>query len=203
MLTAPIVYPFGIIVAIVVGWLAAARGRAAAQVAARVVLVLYLTWIIGETLFPIPIGGHLSPSELDPLQRVLDLYNAPNLVPTRSILDTAALGWTWPAIRLLAGNVIVFMPFGILLPILWPRLGRLWRMALAGLCFSGAIELSQLAVSLLVGYWYRMPDVDDLLLNVAGVLLGYGLLVVCRSRRARRRQRVGGSGADDGEARAG
>ena len=80
--------------------------------------------------------------------------------------------------RLLAGNVLVFIPFGLLLPAIWPRLARLWRIALAGLLFSAAIELSQLGISLLLGYWYRMADIDDVLLNVGGVLLGYG---ACRS----------------------
>jgi glycopeptide antibiotics resistance protein len=51
---------------------------------------------------------------------------------------------------------------------------RSWpRALLAGVAFSGAIQLAQLAVSLAVRYWYRMLDVDDVLLNVAGVQLGW------------------------------
>jgi glycopeptide antibiotics resistance protein len=69
----------------------------------------------------------------------------------------------------------VFVPFGLLMPLIFPRLASLRRMALAGLLFSLAIELSQLAVSLAVGSWYRMTDVDDVMLNVVGVLLGYAL----------------------------
>ena len=36
---------------------------------------------------------------------------------------------------------------------------------------------------LAVGYWYRMTGVDDLLLNVAGVLLGFGVYAAIRGRR--------------------
>ena len=59
-------------------------------------------------------------------------------------------------------------------------------MVLAGLSFSLAIELSQLAVSLAVGYWHRMTDVDDVLLNAAGVLLGIGVYAALRGLRRER-----------------
>jgi glycopeptide antibiotics resistance protein len=183
MLNSAIVYLVAVIVAIVAGWRAAARGLAAWQVAVRVVLVLYLGWLAGATFFPLPLGGHLSPVELGPAERLLDRYNAPNLVPLRAIRETAALGWGWPAVRLLAGNVLVFVPFGVLLPAIVPGVRRWWRMALAGLALSASIELGQFAVSLLLGYWYRMSDVDDLLLNVAGVLLGYGLFAAVHAAR--------------------
>ena len=45
---------------------------------------------------------------------------------------------------------------------------------MTGLAVSVAIEGTQLGLSLLMGYWYRVADVDDLILNTAGVLLGYG-----------------------------
>jgi glycopeptide antibiotics resistance protein len=81
-------------------------------------------------------------------------------------------------VRLLGGNVLVFAPFGLLVPIIWTRLAGFRSILLAGLLFSLAIELSQLGISLLLGTWYRMSDVDDVLLNVCGVLLGWAL---CRA----------------------
>ena len=83
MLGAAIVYPVAVVVAIVVGWRAATRGLTAWQVAARAVLVLYLGWLVAATLFPLPLGGHLTPAELGPAERPLDRYDAPNLVPLR------------------------------------------------------------------------------------------------------------------------
>ncbi len=111
-------------------------------------------------------------------------------MPLRAIRGTAALGWGWPAVRLLAGNVLVFVPFGFLLPAIWPRLRRAWIMLLAGVAFSSAIELAQLGVSLYLGYWYRMSDVDDVLLNTCGVLLGFAAFVLL-SRVSGRRRAVG------------
>ena len=185
MLTVTLVYSLALAVAVFVAWRGVAKGLGPWQVAARVALVLYLGWLAGATLFPITVGGRLTPAQLDPTERLVDRLNAPNVVPLRAIRETAALGWGWPAVRLLAGNVIVFMPFGFLVPVIWPRLGRPLRMLLAGLLLSGAVELSQLAISLYLGYWYRMADVDDVLLNTCGVLLGFALLVAVRAWRGR------------------
>jgi glycopeptide antibiotics resistance protein len=186
MLTGALVYSIAFIAAVLVAWRGVARGLGMWQILARAALVLYVGWLVGATLFPIPVAGHLTAAQLDPTERLLDRLNAPNVVPLRAIRETAALGWGWPAVRLLAGNVLVFVPLGFLVPAIWPRLGRPWRMLLAGLVLSGAVELSQLAVSLYLGYWYRMADVDDVLLNTCGVLLGFGAFALLDRRRRRR-----------------
>ena len=62
-------------------------------------------------------------------------------------------------------NVVLFLPFGLLLPLLWPALDRLGRVAAGGFAFSLLIELSQLLNN-------RRTDVDDLLMNTLGAALG-------------------------------
>jgi len=176
MLPATTVYPVALVCAALVGWHGMRHRLGAAQVAARVLLVLYLGWLVGATLFPLPLEGVAGG------EGFTGSLNHPNLVPFASIRETLALPELWPRVRLLAGNVLVFTPLGLLLPTIWPRLASLWRIALAGLCVSLAIELAQLAVSLALGAWYRMSDVDDVLLNVAGVLLGYGVGVLFGGR---------------------
>lgn len=32
---------------------------------------------------------------------------------------------------------------------------------------------------MLMGYWYRVADIDDLILNTTGVMLGYGGFRLC------------------------
>jgi len=177
MLTAISVYPVALLAAVLVAWRGEARDLPAGQVAARVLLVLYLAWIVGATLFPVPLQD-------DGGRGLSGALNHPNLVPLASIRETLALPGLWPRLRLLGGNVLVFVPLGLLLPIVWPRGRRVSRMVLAALLFSLSIEIGQLAVSLLLGFWYRMSDVDDVLLNVVGVLLGWGLyrLLAARAR---------------------
>lgn len=63
-------------------------------------------------------------------------------------------------------NVLLFLPLGLLLPVIWPRLRRWWAAGLAGLAFSLLIEGSQLLND-------RVTDLDDLTANLLGALLGY------------------------------
>ena len=49
---------------------------------------------------------------------------------------------------------------------------------LVGLGLSAAIELGQLAISLHLGYGYRAADVDDVILNTLGTLIGLGVFVI-------------------------
>lgn len=65
------------------------------------------------------------------------------------------------------GNAGMFVPSGILLPVLYPRLRSLLKTLAAGMGISFCIELMQLSFSV------RATDIDDLILNAAGAAVGY------------------------------
>jgi glycopeptide antibiotics resistance protein len=67
-----------------------------------------------------------------------------------------------------AGNVALFLPLGFLLPLLAPRLDRLWRTVGTGFALSATIELSQVAFP-----GVRRADVNDVLLNTLGAAVGF------------------------------
>ena len=75
-------------------------------------------------------------------------------------------------------NIILFMPLGFILPLLWRRFRSRKRIILTGFLFSLAIELSQLLN-------YRITDVDDLIMNSLGAWLGYELLMFLNRRSAK------------------
>lgn len=65
-------------------------------------------------------------------------------------------------------NILMFIPFGAFLPIYF---GRFWKMSttvLAGVFMSFTIEVLQL-------FTFRLTDIDDLIMNTLGTLLGYGI----------------------------
>lgn len=80
----------------------------------------------------------------------------------------------------LLGNTLLFLPWGFFLPLLWRRFRGFFRMA--GMCLSLTcfIEFTQLFIG-------RTVDVDDLVLNFAGSMVGAGLWWVCH-RIARRKE---------------
>jgi hypothetical protein len=72
-------------------------------------------------------------------------------------------------------NILMFMPFGVLLPSVWPRTGTFGRVAVWSLAASAVIELTQLVLWVTLGN-YRTVDVNDLIANTAGGLLGLAVL---------------------------
>ena len=100
-----------------------------------------------------------------------------NMAPFREIRRGLDSHGGRPQANLL-GNVALFVPVGAL--IAW--LARRWRVAVAGvfgMLLSLGIELTQLSLG-------RVGDIDDVILNTTGAILG-GLLAVTWARVVRRR----------------
>ena len=69
------------------------------------------------------------------------------------------------------GNVALFMPLGILLPLVDTRFRSLKRVLLLVLCLSLTIETLQFALRFVGNP--RAVDIDDVLLNTLGACLGF------------------------------
>ena len=85
-------------------------------------------------------------------------------------------------------NIVMFMPLGFLLPLIWKNYQSLFRTALTGLGFSFGIEFCQL-------FNRRVSDVEDLLMNMLGTMLGWGIWLcfsyIVRLKYGRRNEGVG------------
>lgn len=82
----------------------------------------------------------------------------------------------------LLGNVAIFLPLGVLPPLLWPR----WRKGCAILLGMGVSIFIEL-VQPLVG---RTRDVDDLILNTLGALLGWLIVLLVQTVRRHKRKKT-------------
>ena len=67
------------------------------------------------------------------------------------------------------GNTTMFMPLGIVWPIVYKELNTHKKVIAAGVGFSLIIEILQLL------FYDRVTDIDDLILNTVGIILGYSL----------------------------
>ena len=65
-------------------------------------------------------------------------------------------------------NAVMFVPLGFLLPFIWKRYRNVFKVAAAGACLSFAIEVCQL-------FNRRASDIDDLLMNTLGAVIGFGI----------------------------
>ena len=67
----------------------------------------------------------------------------------------------------LAGNVVMFIPLGFLLPYIYKKCRKFWLCMLTVLCIMAAVEAVQYLTCL------GSCDVDDLLLNLPGAVIGF------------------------------
>lgn len=175
-------------VAVLVLWLELRRRAGLWNTLGVLALTTYALWIASVAFFPMPVGG-ISPLPGDDGGDWLRL----NLVPFREVLHMFHYRSWHQIVRVFGGNLLLLAPFTLLGPALWPRL-RAWRWALAlGVGISASIELLQLALCALLQHPYRSVDIDDVIVNTAGALLGYALFV--GARRLLRRSHGGSSPA--------
>ena len=73
-----------------------------------------------------------------------------------------------------AGNLLLLLPMGVLLPLLWAKFRSLKKLVMIGVTVSLAIELTQLIFAYF-GLGIRTPDIDDVILNTIGAMIGYSL----------------------------
>ena len=89
-----------------------------------------------------------------------------NLVPFRTIAYDLRVGGRDFYVNFV-GNIVAFVPLGLLPPFISRRRLSWVGVAAAGALFSAAIEGSQFLLGT------RVTDVDDVLLNATGTLIGF------------------------------
>ena len=82
----------------------------------------------------------------------------------------------------LIGNTTMFIPVGIIWPMVFKKLDTPAKVISAGVGYSFCIEILQLP------FYDRVSDVDDLILNSFGYIIGYGIYagVKCLKRKRER-----------------
>jgi glycopeptide antibiotics resistance protein len=138
---------------LVIWWLRRAGALTAPRVLAGAALCVYAAGVLANTAFPVFLGtAHAD----------MPWTTYLNLVPLRGT-ET----------RDIIQNVAVFAPLGLLLPLVFSL-----RSALSVTVCAAALSLSIEALQLLnavTGHGGHIADVNDLLANVVGALLGYAL----------------------------
>lgn len=131
---------------------------------------LYLMLVAAVTIFPLylPLEGEARRSVGEILARV-------NLVPFHQM----------PAGRLpfrlrgeMVANILMTIPFGLLLPLV-ARI-RPWAFLIAAIGIGLSIELTQLALNLFGSNNFRVTDINDVIFNFTGAVIGYTIYLVLR-----------------------
>lgn len=99
-----------------------------------------------------------------------------NAVPFKTIsgylqVNEYLNGWDSIAISNLLGNIFLFSPFGFFVPLFWRRMDSFTAIVFMGLAVTCFIEGTQYFIG-------RSTDIDDIMLNTIGVVIGYGVFLV-------------------------
>ena len=95
-----------------------------------------------------------------------------NLIPFRSMSAQIERITQWWALKNLLGNIIPFIPFGFLLPVTYKKFSSAISVFVIGLASILLIESFQFFTKL------GSFDVDDIILNMIGIVCGYVIFLV-------------------------
>ncbi|WP_165314437.1 VanZ family protein [Agromyces protaetiae] len=136
---------------------------AALRTAARVLLAPYLV-VLGFIVFLPARSARRVTGIVGWAADVVASYGAPR--------EPAAIVFEFLA------NIALFVPFGALIVLAWPKLG-VWPPIVAALVVSTVIELVQL------GLPSRVATISDVVANTTGAAIGVLLVMALRQRRLR------------------
>ncbi|MGB4581498.1 MAG: VanZ family protein [Coriobacteriia bacterium] len=138
------------------------------------VFVLYLSVLVEIAFFPLPFDFQ----EMALLQSSAS-YIRPeaNLIPFRTIFmalqDVTPMGIRF-MIRNFLGNFLLLLPLGLLMPMLLPNFSHSRRAFAFVAATAFSLEFLQfLGTFLVFRINWRVVDVDDILLNILGGMLGF------------------------------
>lgn len=130
------------------------------------IFILYMTVLLDLVFFSVAFGR----ANAEILR-----YQTINIIPFRTIKNYLG-AWEVVNPRVIItniyGNIAAFFPFGLLTPLLFKKMKSLGFLLITSVLFSLFIEVIQGLMG--VG----VVDIDDIILNTFGSLIGYGFFVI-------------------------
>jgi len=163
------------------------QGRISWKREAQLLLVYICIVVVTRfTFFPFSkVNGQVQPL----------LFDAARILPPRINLLPFVYLFDYPIFREalinFIGNTAMFIPLGIVWPCVFQQLNTHSKVIAAGMGYSLLIEIVQLP------FFDRVTDIDDLILNSLGFVLGYGIYLLAKAvkrfiKRRRSREKCRG-----------
>ena len=140
-------------------------------------LTVYICLVVIARIVYFPmrlVEGRIGSLILD-VEKIFPLWI--NLIPLIRLAEVYD-GWLINII----GNVTMFIPVGIVWPFCFRKLDTVGKTVLAGAGFPLFIEITQLL------FYDRCSDVDDIILNTTGILVGALIYFGVKRLKARRKR---------------
>lgn len=119
-------------------------------------LIMYLTLLLNVVIFSRNVGE----------------YRQVNLIPFWSY-QKVFVDKEISILKQMILNVVAFVPWAILFPLVFPKMNRFWVNVGSALVFSVLIECIQCVFRL------GIAEFDDIFHNTLGALIGFGIMYLC------------------------
>lgn len=130
------------------------------------IFYFYIISLLAVTIFPIPIQW---------LKEIKDFWdNTNNFVPFASIFGILSNNNLdlFVKVKQILGNIILFIPMGFFIPLIWEKI-NFKKALIFGVLISFLIEFTQFTISLILWFSYKVTDIDDIILNTLGFIVGF------------------------------
>lgn len=141
----------------------------------KVIFAVYILALIKLIIFKYPYEQLAAIVDSWTSEVVLEGLGSANFVPFKTIRMYIKYADRLNSFENLAGNIFAFVPFGLLLPFTDMRAGKFGYVIICALALIFGLELFQLVSA------FGAFDVDDIILNCFGVLLGYVIYVKAKA----------------------
>lgn len=140
--------------------------------------VMYLVGLASQTIIPRWDCGIISATG----EFYFNMYPGTtkiNIIPFHTIYEyvfsynSNVSDWGSVSLLNLLANIFLFSPLGIFIPILWEKWQSIKKVTFLGLCITVFIEFIQFFIG-------RSVDIDDVILNTIGVIIGYGIFYLLK-----------------------
>lgn len=139
----------------------------------KIFFAIYIVFVIKVIIFKYPLEHLYAIAQTWRREVVLEGLGSANFIPFKTIKMYIDYAYKLNSFENLAGNILVFVPFGFLFPMVRPERRHFGDMFLNVLVFVLEIEVFQLFSA------FGAFDVDDIILNCFGAVLGYIIYRKC------------------------
>ncbi|MGE8081419.1 VanZ family protein [Peribacillus loiseleuriae] len=113
----------------------------------------------GEFYFNIHLSNEISKVNLIPFHTLSQYFFETN---------TNVSDWSSVSLLNITANFLLFSPIGFFVPLIWKKCFSFKNVFFLGLTVTCLVEIVQLFIG-------RSTDIDDVMLNTIGVIIGYGI----------------------------
>lgn len=133
----------------------------------NLLFLMYILLLIKVVFFPVPYQKELIQS----YKETVSYGDIQNFIPFKMILSFIRNSSFTFALKQIGGNLILLFPLGIFVSIIAKNKSNK-TIFLIGLGTTVFIEITQGLIGFLIGFQYRVVDIDDVILNSLGYVTG-------------------------------